>query len=185
MFLPVVKGEILLGVWYLPVAAFIIVSMTNAVNFNDGLDGMAGLISATMFAAYGAIALQQEQVFIARFCFTMVGAIFGFLWFNVHPAQLFMGDTGALALGGTIAVVALMTGHWILLPAIAIIPVSEALSDVIQIGYFKLTHGRRFFKMAPIHLHFEMLGWSETQIVQRFWLIGLIGAMIGIALSFV
>jgi phospho-N-acetylmuramoyl-pentapeptide-transferase len=115
----------------------------------------------------------------------MVGALFGFLWFNVHPAQLFMGDTGSLSLGAAIGVIALMTGQWALLPVIAVIPVSEALSDIIQIVYFKLTHGQRFFKMAPIHLHFELLGWSETQIVQRFWLIGLMAAMLGIGLVLV
>jgi phospho-N-acetylmuramoyl-pentapeptide-transferase len=185
MFLPGVQFQIELGWFYIPIAAFIIVSMTNAVNFTDGLDGLAGLISATIFAAYGIIAVMQGQIFVARFCFTMVGALFGFLWFNVHPAQLFMGDAGSLSLGATIAVIALMTGQWALLPIIAVIPFSEALSDVIQIGYFKLTKGRRFFKMAPIHLHFEMLGWSETQIVQRFWLIGLIAAMLGVGLAMV
>jgi phospho-N-acetylmuramoyl-pentapeptide-transferase len=185
LFLPGINFQIKLGWLYIPVAAFIIVGMSNAVNFTDGLDGLAGLISATIFATYGGIALMQGQVFIARFCFTMVGALFGFLWFNVHPALLFMGDTGSLSLGATIAVIALMTGQWALLPVIAVIPVSEALSDVIQIGYFKLTHGRRFFKMAPIHLHFELLGWSEMQIVQRFWLIGLLAAMLGIGLMLV
>ena len=185
LYLPGVNFEIKLGWFYIPIAAFVIVAMSNAVNFTDGLDGLAGLISATIFAAYGGIALMQGQVFIGRFCFTMVGALFGFLWFNVHPAQLFMGDTGSLSLGATIGVIALMTGQWVLLPVIAVIPVSEALSDIIQIGYFKLTHGRRFFKMAPIHLHFELLGWSEMQIVQRFWLIGLIAAMLGFGLILV
>jgi phospho-N-acetylmuramoyl-pentapeptide-transferase len=185
MILPGVQYEFELGWLYIPIAGFIIVSMSNAVNFTDGLDGLAGMISATIFAAYGGIALLQGQVFVARFCFTMVGALFGFLWFNVHPAQLFMGDTGSLPLGATIAVIALMTGQWALLPIIAVIPFSEALSDVIQIVYYKLTRGRRFFKMAPIHLHFELLGWSETQIVQRFWLIGLIAAMLGIGLAMV
>ena len=183
--LPGVPFTLDLGIWYVPIAAFIIVSVSNAVNFTDGLDGLAGLISATAFAAYGGIALMQGQIFIARFCFTMIGALFGFLWFNVHPAELFMGDTGSLSLGATLAVVALMTGQWALLPLIAIIPVSEALSVVIQIAFFKLTHGRRFFKMAPVHLHFELLGWSETQIVQRFWLISLLGAMLGIGLALV
>jgi phospho-N-acetylmuramoyl-pentapeptide-transferase len=171
LYLPGVDFEIKLGWAYIPVAAFIIIGASNAVNFTDGLDGLAGLISAT--------------IFIGRFCFTMVGALFGFLWFNVHPAQLFMGDTGSLSLGATIGVIALMTGQWALLPIIAVIPVSEALSDIIQIFYFKLTHGRRFFKMAPIHLHFELLGWSEMQIVQRFWLIGLIGGMLGLGLALV
>jgi len=168
---------------YVLIAMFIIVSMTNAINFTDGLDGLAGLISATLFAAYGVIALLQGQFFLAQFSFTLVGALFGFLWFNVHPAQLFMGDTGALALGATLAVVALMTGQWAVLPLIAVIPFSEALSVTIQILYFRWTKGRRFFKMAPIHLHFEMLGWSETQIVQRFWLISLLAALIGVGLA--
>jgi phospho-N-acetylmuramoyl-pentapeptide-transferase len=185
LYLPGVPFGINLGIWYIPIAAFIIVAACNAVNFTDGLDGLAGLISATIFAAYGVIALMQGQNFIARFCFTMVGALFGFLWFNVHPAQLFMGDTGSLSLGATIAVISLMTSQWALLPLIAVIPVSEAVSDVLQIGYFKLTRGRRLFKMAPLHLHLELLGWSETQIVQRFWLIGLIGGMLGIGLAFV
>ena len=185
MYLPGINFEIKLGWLYIPVAAFVIVAMSNAVNFTDGLDGLAGLISATIFAAYGGIALIQGQVFIGRFCFTMVGALFGFLWFNVHPAQLFMGDTGSLSLGATIGVIALMTGQWALLPVIAVIPVGEALSDIIQLAYFKMTHGRRFFQMAPIHLHFELLGWSEMQIVQRFWLIGLIAGMLGIGLMLV
>ena len=185
LYIPGIRFEVELGWSYIPIAGFVIVAMSNAVNFTDGLDGLAGLISATIFAAYGGIALMQGQVFIARFCFTMVGALFGFLWFNVHPAQLFMGDTGALSLGATIAVIALMTGQWAILPIIAIIPVSEALSDVIQIAYFRITHGRRFFKMAPLHLHFELLGWSEMQIVQRFWLIGLLAAMLGIGLVMV
>lgn len=185
MLWPGAKTTLQLGIWYVPVAMFIIVAMTNAVNFTDGMDGLAGLISATCFAAYGVIALMAGQVFIARFCFTLVGAIFGFLWFNVHPAQLFMGDTGSLAIGATLAYVALMTGQWLALPLIAIIPVSEALSDVIQIIYFKMTGGKRFFKMAPIHLHFELLGWSETQVVQRFWLVSLMAAMIGIAYTMV
>lgn len=183
--LPGIKEDLNLGFWYIPIAAFIIVSESNAINFTDGLDGLAGLISATAFAAFGGIALMQDQSYLARFCFTVVGAIFGFLWFNVHPAELFMGDTGSLALGATLAVVALMTGQWPLLLVIAIIPLSEALSVVIQVTYFKLTKGKRFFKMAPIHLHFELLGWSETQVVQRFWLIGLLAAMVGIGLALV
>lgn len=185
MRLPGIKDDLVLGWWYIPIAAFIIVSESNAINFTDGLDGLAGLISATAFAAFGGIALMQDQPYLARFCFTVVGALFGFLWFNVHPAELFMGDTGSLALGATLAVVALMTGQWPLLLVIAVIPLCEALSVVIQVAYFKLTKGKRFFKMAPIHLHFELLGWSETQVVQRFWLIGLLAAMVGIGLAIV
>jgi len=183
MRIPGIRGDIDLGLWYIPIAAFVIVSESNAVNFTDGLDGLAGLISATAFAAFGGIALILGQTYLAQFCFITVGALFGFLWFNVHPAELFMGDTGSLSLGATLAVVALMTGHWPLLLVIAVIPLCEALSDVIQIVYFRATGGKRFFKMAPIHLHFELLGWSETQVVQRFWLIGLMAALIGIGLS--
>ena len=190
MYWPGVKGEIGLGIWYIPIAVFWIVGMSNAVNFTDGLDGLAGLISATAFATYGGIALLQGQTFLARFSFTLVGAIFGFLWYNVHPAQLFMGDTGSLALGATLAVIALMTGQWILLPIVAIIPVSIVLSVIIQTSYFKYTRrrygeGRRIFKMAPLHHHFELSGWSETQIVQRFWLISLLAAMFAAALAVV
>jgi phospho-N-acetylmuramoyl-pentapeptide-transferase len=137
----------------------------------------------TGFVTYGAIAVFQNQLYVARFCFTIAGACFGFLWFNVHPAELFMGDTGSLALGAALAIVALMTGHWILLPVIAIIPLSETLSVVLQVLYFKWTKGRRLLKMAPLHHHYELSGWSETQVVQRFWLISLLAAMIGVALA--
>jgi phospho-N-acetylmuramoyl-pentapeptide-transferase len=185
MYLPGYRDEVELGLWYIPIAAFVIVSESNAVNFTDGLDGLAGLISATAFAAFGGVALINGQVYLAQFCFIIVGALFGFLWFNVHPAELIMGDTGSMALGSTLAVVALMTGQWPLLLIVAVIPLSEALSVVIQVAYFRFTKGKRFFKMAPIHLHFELLGWSETQIVQRFWLIGLLAAMIGTGLALV
>ncbi len=186
MFIPGIQGEIELAPWlYISIAAFLIVGTSNAVNFTDGLDGLAGLISATILAAYGIIAISQGQIYLARYCFTIVGALFGFLWFNVHPAELIMGDTGSMALGASIAVIALMTGQWPLLAVIAVIPVSEAVSDILQIGYFKITKGRRIFKMAPLHLHFELLGWSETQVVQRFWLIGLLAAMVGIGLAMV
>jgi len=183
LYFPGLFFEIELGWLYVPIAAFIIVAESNAINFTDGLDGLAGLIAATAIAAFGGIALVQEQIYLARFCFILVGALFGFLWFNVHPAELFMGDTGSLSLGAVLAVVALLTGQWPMLLVIGIIPLSEMLSVVIQIGYFKWTKGKRFFKMAPIHLHFELLGWSETQVVQRFWLIGLMAALIGIGLS--
>jgi len=185
MFWPGVRFEIPLGIFYVPIAIVTIVGFSNAVNFTDGLDGMAGLISATAFTAFGGIALIQGQIFLGRFCFTLVGAIFGFLWFNVHPAQLFMGDTGSLALGATLGVVALMTGQWLLLPIIAIIPLSETLSVMAQVLYFKLTGGLRLFKMAPLHHHFELSGWSETQVVQRFWLVSLIAALIGVALALI
>jgi len=173
-----------LGIWYIPVAAFIIVTMSNALNLTDGLDGLAGLIAVTAFAAYGSIALMQGNLFVGRFCFTIVGTLFGFLWFNVHPAMLFMGDLGSLSLGAVLGVVALMTGQWLLLPIIAVIPISNVISDILQVFYFKYTHGKRLFKMAPLHHHFELIGWSETQVVQRFWLISLLFGIFGVALAF-
>jgi phospho-N-acetylmuramoyl-pentapeptide-transferase len=185
MFLPGFKAEFDLGFLFYPIAIVMIVGSANAVNFNDGYDGMAGLISATAFVAFGVIALIQGQTFLAQFCFTLVGALFGFLWFNVHPAQLIMGDTGAMAIGATLGVVALMTGQWILYPIIAVIPTAEILSVVLQVTFFRLTGGRRIFRMSPLHLHFELSGWSETQVVQRFWLVGLVFAMVGVALAVV
>lgn len=186
--LPAVPFTYDLGWLFIPVATFVIVGASNAVNLTDGMDGLAGLLSATAFAAYGIIAFLQGQVFLVRFCFTMVGALFAFLWFNAHPAELFMGGSGSYSLGATLGVVALMTGQWILLPLIIIMPVSVALSVILQVSYFKLTRrltgqGKRLFKMAPLHLHFELLGWSETQVVQRFWLVGLLAAMVGVGLS--
>jgi len=186
--IPTVTEVVDVGVWYIPIATFIIVSMANAVNLTDGLDGLAGSIAAVAFAGYGVIAFLQGQFPLLSFCFTMVGALFAFLWFNSHPAQLFMGGMGSLALGATLAVVALMSFQWLLLPIIGLVFVAEIGSDVIQIGFFKLTRrlfgtGRRVFKMAPIHLHFELLGWSETHVTQRFWLIAVLAAMLGIALA--
>ena len=183
--IPGFEGSLILemGWIYVPIAAFVIVGTSNAVNFSDGLDGLAGLISATCFLAFGIIAIINGQDYLGRFSFTLVGALFGFLWFNVHPAQLFMGDAGSLALGATLAVVALMTGEWLLLPLIAVIPFSEVMSVIIQVAYFKATGGKRVFKMSPLHHHFELSGWSETQVVQRFWLISLLVTMLGIAIS--
>lgn len=173
---------------FVPIGVFIIVGMSNALNLTDGLDGLAGIITASAFAAYGVIAFLQGQIFIVQFCFILVGACFAFLWYNAHPAQLFMGDTGSLALGATLGVVALMTGQWLLLPIVAIVPVMETLSVILQVASAKfsrryLGEDIRLFKRAPLHHHFELTGWSETQIVQRFWLVGLLSAMIGVALA--
>lgn len=185
---PGVRRAVDLGWAWLPIATLVIFFSANSVNLTDGLDGLAGIIVASAFAAYGIVALLQGQVYLVHFCFTMVGACFAFLWYNAHPAQLFMGDTGSLALGATLGVVALMTGQWLLLPVIALVPVAEATSVVLQVAYFKYTkrkfgQGRRIFKMSPLHCHFELLGWSETQVVQRFWLVGLLAAMAGVALA--
>jgi phospho-N-acetylmuramoyl-pentapeptide-transferase len=185
---PTVAEVLDVGIWYVPIATFVIVGMANAVNLTDGLDGLAGSIAAVAFIGYGIIAFLQGQFPLLSFCFTMVGALFAFLWFNSHPAQLFMGGMGSLALGATLAVVALMSFQWLLLPIIGFIFVAEVGSVVVQVGYFKLTRrmsgeGRRVFKMTPIHLHFELLGWSETHITQRFWIVGVLAAMLGIALA--
>jgi len=185
---PGVRRMVDLGWAWVPIAAFVILGSANAVNLTDGLDGLAGIIVASAFAAYGVIALLQGQYYLVRFCFTVVGACFAFLWYNAHPAQMFMGDTGSLALGATLGTVALMTGQWLLLPVVALIPVAETLSVILQVLYFKYTRrrfgqGRRLFKMSPLHHHFELLGWSETQVVQRFWLVGILAAMAGVALA--
>ncbi len=173
-----------LGWFYLVVAAFVIVAYSNAINLTDGIDGLAGMISIGAFGAYGIIALMQGQIYLGRFCFSIIGALAGFLWFNGKPAALYMGDTGSQALGATLAVIALMTGRWLFLPLIAIIPTAEVLSVIIQVLYFKATGGKRIFKKTPIHHHFEMIGWEENQIVMRFWLVELIGAMLGLSLAF-
>jgi phospho-N-acetylmuramoyl-pentapeptide-transferase len=168
---------------FIPLAAFIIVGFSNALNLTDGLDGLAGIITASAFAAYGIIAFLQGQIFLVQFCFILVGACFAFLWYNAHPAQLFMGDVGSLPLGAALATVAIMTGQWLLLPIVAIVPVAEALTVILQVAYFKATKGQRLFRMSPLHHHFELSGWSQTQIVQRFWLVGILSAMAGVALA--
>ncbi len=183
MYLPGVKLPIPLGWVYVPLSVFIIVATSNAVNITDGLDGLAALTTATAFAAYGGIALAAGEGLLARFCFLVVGSILGFLWFNAYPAQMFMGDTGSLALGATLGVIALMTGEWLVLPLIALIPLIEVLSVIIQVSYFKLTGGRRVFRMAPLHHHFELGGWSEMQVVLRFWIVNLLAALLGVLIA--
>ncbi|OQY41500.1 MAG: phospho-N-acetylmuramoyl-pentapeptide-transferase [Anaerolineaceae bacterium 4572_78] len=168
---------------YIPIGTFIILATSNSVNLTDGLDGLAGSITAVSFVAYGVIAFLQEQTWLVAFIFTVVGAILAFLWYNAYPADLFMGEVGSSTLGATLAVVALMSGHWLLLPIVGFMFVAETLSVILQVGYFKWTNGKRLFKMAPLHHHFELLGWSETQVSQRFWLLGILFAMLGIALA--
>jgi phospho-N-acetylmuramoyl-pentapeptide-transferase len=176
-------GKYEMGLFYIPVAVAILVGTTSAVAITDGLDSLAGGTAALAFGAYGVIAFLQQQTFLATFSFTVVGACLGFLWYNAYPARVIMGDTGALALGAALAAVALMTGQWVLLPVVGVVFVMEALSVVIQVAYFRLTGGRRVFRMSPLHHHFELLGWSEPQVVTRFWLIGMVGALLGIALA--
>ncbi|MBA4180060.1 MAG: phospho-N-acetylmuramoyl-pentapeptide-transferase [Anaerolinea sp.] len=177
------QGKYELGLWYIPVAMAVIVGTTSSVAISDGLDGLAAGTTLFAFIAYGAIAFIQGQEYVATFAFIIAGANLGFLWYNAHPARVIMGDTGALALGSSLAVVALMTGQWLLLPLIGVIFVAEALSNVIQIGYYKLSHGKRIFKRAPLHHHFEEIGWAETQVVTRFWLIGIAAAILGVAFA--
>ncbi|MDQ4078516.1 MAG: phospho-N-acetylmuramoyl-pentapeptide-transferase [Chloroflexota bacterium] len=187
--LPGVPYQISLPIWfYIPMAVFIIVGTSNAVNLADGLDGLAGGTAAISFASYGVIALRQGMVHLATFCFCMAGGTLAFLWFNAHPAQLFMGDTGSLALGASLSTVALMTLQWPLLPVVGLIFVAEAISVLLQVASAKYTRrfwgvDKRVFKMAPLHNHFELLGWSEVQIVQRFWIVSMLSGMMGIALA--
>jgi phospho-N-acetylmuramoyl-pentapeptide-transferase len=183
--IPGIEQKIDIGWIYIPIAIFIIVGFSNAVNLTDGLDGLAGSLAAVAFAAYGVIAFLQGQIWLVAFVFTVVGAILAFLWYNAHPAELFMGDTGSLALGATFCVVALMTGQWLLLPVVGLVFVAEVASVVLQVSYFKMTDGKRLFKMSPLHHHFELIGWSETQVTQRFWLAGILSAMLGIALALI
>ena len=188
--IPGVARKIDIWLFYIPVAVFLIVSFSNAVNLTDGLDGLAGSLAAVAFACYGVIAYLQGQVWLAAFCFTMVGALLAFLWFNAHPAEMFMGDVGSLAIGATLAVVALMTGQWLLLPVVGAMFVAEAFSVVVQVSWFKFTkrrfgEGRRVFKMSPLHYHFELQGWSETQVMQRFFLSGILAGMLGVALALI
>jgi phospho-N-acetylmuramoyl-pentapeptide-transferase len=176
-------GQYELAVGYLIViAVVVVVATTSAAAVTDGLDGLLAGLMALAFAVYGVIAFVNGQSFLGVFCFTVLGAILGFLWYNAHPARLFMGDTGALALGVGLATVALMTGWWLILPVVGIVLVAEALSNVAQIGSFRLA-GRRVLKMAPLHHHFELSGWSEPQVVLRFWLVGAVGALLGLALA--
>ncbi len=172
-----------LGSWYLPVAVFIIVGTANAVNVTDGVDGLAAKLLAMAFLAYGFIAFLQGQFPLVTFSFIVVGAVLAFLWFNAHPAEVFMGDTGSLALGSVLAIVALMTQQWLLLPVIGVVFVIEALSVIIQTAYRRLNRDKRLFRMAPIHHHCELSGWAETQVSDRFWVLGVLGAMLGIALA--
>lgn len=172
-----------LGWAYIPIAVAIIVLTAGGVAVTDGLDGLVAGSGAIAFGAYGFIALYQDQTYIGAFCLTVVAALLGFLWHNSYPARVFMGDTGALALGGVLAVVAFMTGQWLVLPLIGVVFLADGLSVALQVGYFRLTGGKRLFKMAPLHHHFEKIGWSEVQVTQRFWVVQALGAIVGTALA--
>ena len=174
-----------IGWLVIPLSVLAIMGTAHAVNLTDGLDSLAGHTAAVAYAAYGIIAAQYGQIYLVTFCFTVAGALLAFLWFNAHPAEVFMGDTGSLALGATLAIVAMMLGQVLLLLFIGFVFVAEAVSVMLQVVYFKLTGGRRLFRMAPLHHHFEMMGWSETQVAQRFWLVSMVSGLLGVALALV
>jgi phospho-N-acetylmuramoyl-pentapeptide-transferase len=169
---------------YVLFAAFAIIAAANGVNITDGLDGLSGGTVAIAFVAYLLIALLNEpaQPNLALLCALILGALLGFLWFNVHPAQIFIGDSGALSLGATLAVTALITGQILVLPLIGIIFVIETASVILQIGWFRVSGGQRLFRMSPIHHHFELGGWDEEKITIRFWILAILAAMLGVTL---
>ena len=165
---------------FILIAAFAIVATSNAVNITDGLDGLAGGTLIFAFVGYMIIAFTFGQPNLAEVCALIIGALLAFLWFNVHPAQIFMGDSGSLALGATLAVTAVITGQVLLLPLIGLVFVMETVSVILQVASVKL-RGKRIFKMSPLHHHFELIGWDEEKITLRFWIIGALSALIGVA----
>ncbi len=178
-------GFVMIDPWiYIAFAAFAIVAAANGVNLTDGLDGLAGGTLVFAFVAFVLVALLNEPVQpnLAVLCGLIVGGLLGFLWFNVHPAQVFMGDSGSLALGATLAVTALITSQILILPVIGLVFVIETLSVVIQVAYFKATGGKRIFRMSPLHYHYELKGWDEEKITLRFWIVGIIAGLIGVTL---
>lgn len=181
--IPFTQSSIDLGILYPILVYLIVASTTNTVNFSDGLDGLAAGTVAIVCIAFAGIAFREKMPDVAFFAAAIAGATAGFLWWNSHPAQIFMGDTGSLSLGGVIAALAILTKTELFLPLLGGIYVIEGLSVIIQIVSFRLT-GKRVFKMAPIHHHFEMKGWSETQIMIRFWILTGILAAWGFALYF-
>ncbi|MEW6638345.1 MAG: phospho-N-acetylmuramoyl-pentapeptide-transferase [Actinomycetota bacterium] len=179
-----VLGPGLVGVALFSVFLLLVITgATNAVNLTDGLDGLAAGAGAISLLAYTAIAFLERQYDVAIICGAMVGAIIGFLWYNAHPADVFMGDTGSLAIGGVLAAAAIFTKTEMLLPVIGGLFVIEALSVIIQVIVFKAT-GKRVFKMAPIHHHFEFLGWDENKVVVRFWIVQAAFAATGFVLYY-
>jgi len=175
-------GDVVIGWWIAPLFTFAVVATGNAVNITDGLDGLAGGTLAVAFGAYGVIAILQGHFGIAGFCFTVVGALLSYLWFNIYPARFFMGDVGSFALGTSLGVVAMLTNTLLLLPIIGIIFVLEAGSSLIQIVSKKFFH-RKVFVSAPVHHHLEAAGWPETKVTMRFWVIGYVAAFVGVLLA--
>ncbi|MGB8954774.1 MAG: phospho-N-acetylmuramoyl-pentapeptide-transferase [Tumebacillaceae bacterium] len=179
--IPFVDYHLPLGFLYLPFLVLIVIGTSNAVNLTDGLDGLAAGTTAIAFGSYAVLAFWTGQTEVAIFCAAMVGGLLGFLVFNVHPARVFMGDTGSLALGGALAAVAILTKTEIYLVLIGGVFVAEALSVILQVISFQ-TLGKRIFKMSPLHHHFELVGWSEWRVVGTFWSVGLLLAVGALAL---
>jgi phospho-N-acetylmuramoyl-pentapeptide-transferase len=175
-------GDLFLGWLIVPLFVLAVVSTSNAVNISDGLDGLAGGLLAIAFGTFGVIALLQGHVLLSGFCFTVVGALLSYLWFNIYPARFFMGDVGSFAFGTSLGVVAMLTNTLFLLPIIGIIFVIEAGSSLIQILSKRIRH-RKIFISAPIHHHLEATGWPETKVTMRFWVIGCVAGFIGIMLA--
>ena len=175
-------GDWQVGIWIILIFVFAVVSTGNAVNISDGLDGLAGGLLALSFATFGAIALLQGHLKIAGFCFTVVGALLSYLWFNIYPARFFMGDVGSFAFGTSLGVVAMLTNTLFLLPIIGVLFVIEAGSSLVQIFSKKFFH-RRVFISAPIHHHLEATGWPETKVTMRFWVIGCVAGFLGLLLA--
>ncbi|HKG18529.1 MAG TPA: phospho-N-acetylmuramoyl-pentapeptide-transferase [Candidatus Limnocylindrales bacterium] len=169
---------------YVTFAAFAIIAASNGVNITDGLDGLAGGTLVFAFVAFLLVSLLNvpAQPNLAFLCALVIGSLLGFLWFNVHPAQIFMGDAGSLSLGATLAVIALITGQILVLPLIGLIFVIETGSVILQVAYFKATGGRRLFRFTPIHGHFELAGWDEEKITLRFWIVGILAGLLGVTL---
>ncbi|MBR4642397.1 MAG: phospho-N-acetylmuramoyl-pentapeptide-transferase [Selenomonadaceae bacterium] len=181
IWLPIVDVTIDAGNLYLPFMLFVMVGASNAVNLTDGLDGLASGCMAIAASCYAVICLLTGHEELAIFCAAIVGACIGFLKFNFHPAKVFMGDTGSLALGGAFAAVGILTRTEILLAIIGFVFVCEALSVILQVISFQTT-GKRIFRMSPLHHHFELGGWSEVKVVMVFWTVGLIAGVIGLSM---
>lgn len=177
-------GNITVGGWYVPIFIFVIVSTAFSVNEIDGLDGLAGGTLLSAFAAYGAIAFLQGRYNLATLCGVIVGGLLAFLWFNIHPARFFMGDTGAMSLGVTLGIVAMLTNRVWLLPIIGLLFVIESLSVLVQVTSKKL-RGKKVFLSAPLHHHLEAIGWPEPKIVMRFWVIAGVTAVVGVIAALV
>ena len=175
-------GDWSVGWLIIPIFAFAVVATGNAVNISDGLDGLAGGLLTISYGAFGVIALLQNQVYLAGFCFTVAGALLSYVWFNIHPARFFMGDVGSFSLGAALGVVAMLTNTLFLLPVIGALFVVEAGSSALQI-FSKKVFKRKIFLSAPVHHHLEAIGWPETKVTMRFWVIGAVTAFIGVFLA--